>query len=61
MYPMRSGYKQLGLEPIDILQDWPHQTQRIPMGEENIYDGQGYLFKLFLEEVPLATRERDDG
>jgi hypothetical protein len=39
MSPTRSGYKKLGLEPVEPLQD-----------REKKYDGAGDPFKMFLEE-----------
>jgi hypothetical protein len=50
MSQMRSWYKQLGLEPVEPLQDQPLQTRRPPMGEEKRDDGAGDPFKFLLEE-----------
>jgi hypothetical protein len=58
MSPTRSGYKQLGLEPVEPLQDRPRRTRRPPMGEEKRDDGVGDPFKLLLEES--LTRQRNE-
>jgi hypothetical protein len=51
MYPTSSGYKHLGHELVDPLQDRPQRNRWSPMGEENRDDGIGYQFKLLLEEA----------
>jgi hypothetical protein len=58
MSPTRSGYKQLGLEPVEPLQDRPRRTRRPPMGEEKRDDGAGDPFKLLLEES--LARQRNE-
>jgi hypothetical protein len=50
MSPTRSGYKELGLELVEPLQDCPHQPRRPPMVEEKKDEGVGDPFKIFLEE-----------
>ena len=50
MSPTRSGYKKLGLEPIEPLQDRPRRARQQPMGDEKKDDGVGDPFKMFLEE-----------
>jgi hypothetical protein len=47
---MRLGYKQLGLKPVEPLQDRYHRTRWSIMGEEKRDDGEGDPFKFFLEE-----------
>jgi hypothetical protein len=47
----RYGYKNLGLEPINSLQDWSHQSRQQPMGDEKKYDGEGDPFKILLKEA----------
>jgi hypothetical protein len=51
MSSTRSGYKKLGLDLVEPLQDQPHKPRRPPMGEENKYEGAGYPIKLLLEEA----------
>jgi hypothetical protein len=50
MSPTRSGYKKLGLEPIESLQDRSHRARKQPMGDEKKYDGAGDPIKMLLEE-----------
>jgi hypothetical protein len=47
----RSGYKKLGLKPVEPLQDRPHQDQKKPMGKKKKYDGAGDQFKMLFEEA----------
>ena len=47
----RSGYKELGLDLVEPLQDHPHKPWRPPMVEENKDEGARDLIKLFLEEA----------
>jgi hypothetical protein len=51
MSPTRSGYKKLGLEPVEPFQDRLRQSQQQIMGIEKKDDGAGDPFKLFLEEA----------
>ena len=51
MYPTSSGYKHLGHELVDPLQDWPQRTRWSPMGEENRDDGIRYQFKFLVHEA----------
>jgi hypothetical protein len=51
MSPTRSGYKNLGLEPVKPLQDQSCQAQKKPMGDENKDNGAGDPFKMLLEEA----------
>ena len=48
---MRSGYKELGLELVEPLQDQPRKPRRPPMVEEKKYEGAGYPIKILLEEA----------
>ena len=34
MSPTRAGYKELGLDLVQPLQDQPHKSRRPPMGDE---------------------------
>ena len=47
---MRSGYKELGLELVKILQDQPCKPQQPPIAEENKDDGAMDPFKILLEQ-----------
>jgi hypothetical protein len=58
MSPTRSGYKNLGLEPVEPLQDQPHRARKQPMGGEKKDDGAGDSFKMFLKES--LARERNE-
>jgi hypothetical protein len=51
MSPTRSGYKELGLNLVEPLQDQPRKPKRSPMGEEKKDEGVGDPIKLFLEEA----------
>ena len=48
---MRSGYKELGLDLAEPLQDKPHKPRRSPMGEENKDEGAGDPIKILLKEA----------
>ncbi len=50
MPPTRSGYKELGLEVVEPLQDQPEKSQWPPIGEEKRDDRVGDPFKIFLKE-----------
>jgi hypothetical protein len=58
MSPTRSGYKKLGLEPIEPLQDRSRRARQKPMGDEKKYDGAGDPIKMFLEEA--LARQRNE-
>jgi hypothetical protein len=58
MSPTRSGYKKLGLEPVDPLQDRSHRAQQQLIGDENKDDGEGDPFKLVLEEALARQRKK---
>ena len=51
MSPIRSGYKELGLEPIKPLQDQLRRARQQPMGDKKKDDGARDPFKNLLEEV----------
>jgi hypothetical protein len=51
MSPTRSGYKKLGLKPVEPLQDRSRRARQKPMGDEKKDDGVGYPFKMLLEEA----------
>ena len=56
MSSTRSGYKELGLDLVEPLQDQPRKPRRLPMGEENKDEGVGGPIKLFLEEALKKQR-----
>jgi hypothetical protein len=51
MFPKRSRYKNLGLEPIEPLEYQSRQAQKQPMGDGKKYYGVGDPFKMFLKEA----------
>ena len=51
MSPMREGYKELGLDLVEPLQDQPCKSQWPPMGDEKNYEGTKYPIKIFLKEA----------
>ena len=51
MFPTRSGYKELGLDLVEPLQDQPRKPQRTPMGDEKKDEGAGDPIKILLEEA----------
>ena len=48
---MRVGYKELGLDLVEPLQDQPHKSQWTPMGDEKKDQGIEDLIKMFLKEA----------
>ena len=50
MSPTRAGYKELGLDLVEPLQDQPHKYRRPPMGDEKKDEGAEDPIKTFLEE-----------
>ena len=56
MSPTRSGYKELGLDLVEPLQDQPRKPRRPPMGEEKKYEGAGDPIEILLEEAPAKQR-----
>ena len=61
MSPTRSGYKELGLDLVEPLQDQPHKTWRPLMAEEKKDEGVGDPIKILLEEALEKTKEHNDG
>jgi hypothetical protein len=51
MSPTRSGYKELGLDLVETLQDQPHKPRRFPMGGEKKDEGEVDPIKMLLEEA----------
>ena len=51
MSPTRLGYKELGLELVEPLQDQPRKSQQPPMVDEKKDEGVGYPIKILLEEA----------
>jgi hypothetical protein len=51
MSPTRSGYKELGLDLVEPLQDQPRKPRRPPMGDEKKDEGAGDPIKILLEEA----------
>eukprot|EP00253_Pinus_taeda_P006352 PITA_06352 len=51
MSPTRSGYKALGLELVEPLQDQPRKSRRPPMADEKKDEGAGDSIKILLEEA----------
>jgi hypothetical protein len=51
MSPTRSGYKELGLDLVEPLQDQSRKPRRPPMGEEKKDEGAGDPIKMLLEEA----------
>ena len=51
MSPMRSGYKELGLELVEPLQNQPCKSRRPPMADEKKDEGAGDPIKILLEEA----------
>ena len=51
MSPTWSGYKELGLDLVEPLQDQPRKPRRTPMMEEKKDEGAGDPIKILLEEA----------
>jgi len=51
MSPTRSGYKDLGLELVEPLQDQPCKSRWPPMADEKKDEGAGDPIKIFLKEA----------
>ena len=51
MSPTRSGYKELGLELVEPLQDQPRKSRWPPMADEKKDEGARDPIKIFLEEA----------
>ena len=61
MSPTGLVYKELGLELVEPLQDWPCGPWQPPMGEEKKDKGEGDPFKKNSRRISWATKEWDDG
>ena len=51
MSPTRVGYKELGLNLVEPLQDQPRKSRWPPMGDEKKDEGAEYPIKMFLKEA----------
>ena len=51
MSPTRSGYKELGLDLVEPLQDQPRKPRRAPMGDEKKDEGARDPIKILIEEA----------
>ena len=51
MSPTRVGYKELGLDMVEPLQDQPHKSRWPPMEDENKDEGVEDPIKILLEEA----------
>jgi hypothetical protein len=58
MSPTRFGYKKLGLEPFDPLQDLTCRSRQQPMGNAKKDDGAGDPFKILLEQALARQRNK---
>ena len=56
MSPTRAGYKDLGLDLVEPLQDQPHKPQWPPMGDEKKDEGVEDPIKILLEETLKKQR-----
>ena len=57
MSPTRSGYKELGLDLVEPLQDQPRKPQRPPTAEEKKDEGAGDPIKILLKEALEKKRK----
>ena len=51
MSPTRAGYKELGLDLVEPLQDQPRKSRWPPMGDEKKDEGIEDPIKMFLKEA----------
>ena len=51
MSPTRSGYKELGLDLVEPLQDQPRKPRWTPMRDKNKDEGAGDPIKILLEDA----------
>ena len=51
MSPTRSGYKELGLDLVEPLQDQPRKPRQTPMGDKNKDEGAEDLINIFLKKA----------
>ena len=56
MSPTRLGYKELGLDLVEPLQNQPRKPRRTPMGDENKDEGVGDPIKILLKEALKKQR-----
>ena len=56
MSPTRSGYKELGLDLVEPLQDQPRKPRRMPIWDEKKNEGVGDPIKILLEEALKKQR-----
>jgi len=56
MSPTRSGYKELGLDLVEPLQDQPRKPRRTPMGDKRKDEGAGDPIRILLEEALKKQR-----
>ena len=56
MSPTRAGYKELGLDLVEPLQDQPCKSRRPPMGEKKKDEGVEYPIKMLVEEALKKQR-----
>ena len=56
MSTTRSGYKELGLDLVEPLQDQPRKRRWTPMGGKKKDDGVGDPIKIFLKEALKKRR-----
>ena len=54
---MSAGYKQLGLDLVEPLQDHPRKSRWPPMGDKNKYEGVEDPIKMLLEEALKKQRD----
>ena len=57
MSPTKSGYKELGLNLVEPLQEQPRKPWQNPMGDEKKYEGVEYPIKMFLKEALEKQRK----
>ena len=51
MSPTRAGYKELGLDLVEPLQDQPRKSRRPPMGDKKNDEGVEDPIKMLLKEA----------
>jgi hypothetical protein len=50
MSPMRSGYRELGLDLVSLKEKLSRMPKKLSTSGKNKYDGIRYIFKMLLEE-----------
>ena len=58
MFPTKAGYKELGLDLVEPLQDQHRKSRRPPMGDEKKDKGTEDPIKMLLEEALEKQRMR---